>query len=517
MIHQPSSKTDNHRHKDPKDKSPMQKTEMESAQVELSDAKKTVQDLAFKIEEANLRSKELQRKPKWCQQEDPETSVMNEDARYEKVMKELEHMKQELGKVKLDMARVLKEKRHAERASKASTSKRSTLLASMELMKKEMQELGEEQALVEFARIEAVKEYESIEARRKEDANRYKTHLWEVQTNVEESKLQLITVSDVNSSKQEGSPLNTITDELESAKQELASTKREAFKFMTSMDVIRNELKHVREETARLQKTEQKQDLTVQNLNSKILRAKAKLESLTSVETKTNTVASNLAITLEQLRAEAETAKKEESLINEEIEAMNGEIRKTEYEIELAEEKLEAAMVELKAIKSSESKALMNLRNLINTTVEARDIASINSSMITITDFEYEYLKRKAGGAAELADKKIAAAQAWVEALKANEREILMKIEIAQREISELSIEVDPEAEAEGAGLPEKVMASNRRSMYRVGSKASVKRAKLQKFRSPAARYSGKLGSARREKVAPKLLSENVAIDEGMI
>jgi len=44
---------------------------------------------------------------------------------------------------------------------------------------------------------------------------------------------------------------------------------------MASMDVIRNELKHVTKETARLKKN----DSLVQNLNSKVLRTKSKLEA----------------------------------------------------------------------------------------------------------------------------------------------------------------------------------------------------------------------------------------------
>ncbi|KAL8246940.1 hypothetical protein R6Q59_008156 [Mikania micrantha] len=488
-------------HQNKKDKSPMQKSELERLEIELSDAKKAVRDLASQIEEANLRSKGLQRKPKWRQEEDAETSAKNEDARYAEVMMELKHMQQELGKLKLDMARVMKEKRHAERSSKASSFKTSNLLASMELMKKELQELGEKQAVVEFALIEADNDRESIET----------------------NELQ-ITVSDANLVNQEVSPLNTITGELEGAKRELESVKGEGFKFMTSMDVIRDELKHVREETARLQQAEQKRELTVQNLNSKILRAKAKLESLTSAESRTSTVVSDLAITLEQLRTESVAAKKDKDTINADIENMNEEIRKTDHEIDVAEERLEAAMEELKTIKSSETKALGILRNLINTTAKTRDTASTNSSMITITNFEYEYLTGKAGGAAELADKKIAAAQAWVEALKASERELLMKIETTQNEIGELSIKADPDANTEvpgpgsELGLQGKVVASPRRLMSKLGNKVFVKRVRSQKFRAPAARYSGKLGSMQRERmIAAKLRKKSVAMDEGVI
>ncbi|XP_023754646.1 protein PLASTID MOVEMENT IMPAIRED 2 [Lactuca sativa] len=546
MMLQPSAEKENYRNKDNKEKSPMWKSETDSVESELSDAKRAVRDLTLKIEESNSRAK-LQRKPKWRQQEEEEaeTSLRSEDDRYEKVMKELEHVKRELEKLKLDMARVLKQKRHAEREAKESNSKRSNLSASIVLMKKEIQELGEEQALVELARIEAVREWEAIEAQRVEEANRYKT---QVEENERTRELQ-ITLSDINlleselnmakemdkrteamSRNQEGSPLNTITEELEAAKRELASIKGEGFNFMASMDIIRKELKHVREETARLEKAEQKRELTVQNLNSKILRAKARLEALTASETKNNTVAANLSITLAQLRAETEKAKKEKDVVDEEIENMKGEIDKTEFEIDLEEEKLVAAMEELKAIKSSESETLGNLRKLINTTVEAREMASINSSIITITDFEYNYLTGKAGGAKDLADKKIAAAEAWVEALKANEREILMKFEIKQREIRDLSIEVEEEEEEEEdvaeedrssrhAKIGAKVMASSRKSMYRVGNMGTARRVRSQKFRSPASRYTPKSASSKGETVMPKLkkLFNNAAMGEGMI
>lgn len=54
---------------------------------------------------------------------------------------------------------------------------------------------------------------------------------------------------------------------------------------------------------------------------------------------------------------------------------------------------------------------------------------------MTISIFEYEYLKWRAAGGKEIADIKVVAAQAWLEALKAIAKEILMKTEIAHREL----------------------------------------------------------------------------------
>ena len=49
-----------------------------------------------------------------------------------------------------------------------------------------------------------------------------------------------------------------------------------------------------------------------------------------------------------------------------------------------------------------------------------------------------EYLTEHAVRAEGTADKKVATAHVWIEALKASEKEILMKTELAQREIREV-------------------------------------------------------------------------------
>ncbi|KAI3768139.1 hypothetical protein L2E82_18571 [Cichorium intybus] len=414
-------------------------------------------------------------------------------------MKEIEHIKHELGKLKLEMKHVLKEKKRAENEFKASSSKSSTLSSAVERIKKEIKELDEEQVLVEIARIEAVKELEAIEAQKKEEATRYETQLGEIKKKTQ----KIIELNEMNTVPD---LLHMMNVELEAAKSELDEIKREGFNFMISMDVIRNELIHVREETGQLTKEEEKRDLIIETLNSKILKAKAKLESVTATTEKANSIASNLAITVDQLRAESETTKKEKEIINEELERIKLEIPKTESEIELSSEQLEAVMEELKAVKLSEFKALENLKNLIDSTVRARDPSSLNSTTITITNFEHGYLTGKAGGAEVIADKKVAAARSWVEALKANEREILMKVEMVKREIGEIDVEEDLSVRRRSVDGGVKVVASPRRSMYKIGNMTPGKRRSL-KLLSPAARQAIKSASfsKKREKGASNL------------
>ncbi|KAK6151255.1 hypothetical protein DH2020_016187 [Rehmannia glutinosa] len=379
-------------------------------------------------------------------------------------MRELETIKRELSKLKLDMASVLEEKKRAEKETGSALLKTESYINSVEALNKEIEEINEEHVLVELARIEAIKEYEEIEAQRREKAEIYSAALEETRKKKQEmiqetedakeleTKLA-ITVSDINmldselkqvkemdkgleANEESGSSsmLDSVMKELEASKKELALVKDESFQFMASMDVVRNELRHVADQTARLKKKEEKTEMNIQNLNSKLLRAKSKLEVTSAAEEKAKSIVSNLT-----LKSENETTAKERSLISEETAVIKAEVQRTETEIDLAEEKLQAALQDLKAVKSSEAVALENLKSLIEKTMRNR------ASLLGL------YLTGHAAGAKEIADKKVAAARAWIEALKASEKEIQIKSELLRRESRELRVEEEREVQqAEG-------------------------------------------------------------------
>ncbi|CAH9105557.1 unnamed protein product [Cuscuta europaea] len=228
----------------------------------------------------------------------------------------------------------------------------------------------------------------------------------------------------------------SMAKELEAAKRVLSSLKEEGFKCMASLDDIRGELKHVSYEKGLSKKKQQKSDLIIQKLNSKLLEANAKLEATSLSQEKVNSLSSNLSLTLEQAEEAAGAAQKESAAAMEETEKIKEEIKKTDLETSLAKEKLQSAVKELKKVKSSEGSALENLRALVGKTVMER--ASMKSSKVVISRFEYEYLMGNAAMAEEIADKKVAAAEAWVRALKESEKEILMRTEMLERETREL-------------------------------------------------------------------------------
>ncbi|XWS36916.1 hypothetical protein CRYUN_Cryun20dG0126100 [Craigia yunnanensis] len=532
------------------------------AESELFSARKTVKDLASMIEESNVKAKarmrDIESLRKNGNMEEKALAVRSvESYQYAEVMRELELVKQELSKLKLDMASVMGEKARAEKDFEDSSSKMWPNASSVEVLRKQIEAANEEHVLVELARIEALKEVAEIEAQREKEAGEFsfstektkkkmKDIIEEIDHSKELEQKLAVTLSDINIlqyelkqvkeldkmiqrgdglkqpdqsfqsvEKVEPSPsLESITKELEAAKKELASIREEGFQYMSSMDIIRNELKHVTGETALLKKTEEKADLKVQSLNSKLLRAKSKLEAVTAAEEKAKSILTNLSLTLEQLKTDAEASKKEKMLITEDTATTKAEILKTESEIDLTEERLRAAVQELEAVKSSEALALEKLRSLIETTMQSRASASNQSSTITISKFEYEYLTGHAVGAEEIADKKVAAAQAWIEALKASERDTLMKTEIAYRDLREMRVEEEHEVYRTERSLSAKKMierelrnrrqtreknveAQNRQSPFRRGSMKSngnltpSGRAKFRKSASPAMRAGG--------------------------
>ncbi|CAA2938386.1 Hypothetical predicted protein [Olea europaea subsp. europaea] len=523
------------------------------AETELFSAKKTGKSLTSAIEESNLQAK--------TQMGELEKLKMSEKSdgkwNYEKVLRELKSVKQELSKLKLDMASILDEKRRAEKEAESSMSKRTTYSSSVESLTKEIDEIKEEHMLVELARIEAIKEYEEIEAQKKETAERYSNALEETRKKMNEMIQEIedseeleaklaIAVSDIKMlehvkdikemdkrlqrASESRLALESIEDEFEATKKELALVKEESFQFMSSMDIVRGELKHVAEETARLRRKEEKAERTIQNLNSKLLRAKAKLEAVSTAEDKAKSIASNLVHTLDQLKSETESAKRERSLISEGTAIIKAEIQKTETEIDLVEERLQIALQELKTARLSEATALKNLESLIEKTMKNRASTSRDKSTITISKFEYDYLKGHASGAEELADKKVAAAEAWIEALKASEKEILIKIELAQRETRELRVEEDREVnEAERSLHTKKIFEEElqnrrqkyepqnlqpdirlpRKSMNRSGKMTPARRGKHRKSASPMVRSVFKSSTPftveRRRKVMPNL------------
>ncbi|KAI9128459.1 hypothetical protein K1719_001452 [Acacia pycnantha] len=512
-----------------------------AAESERANAKNTAEGLSSKIEESSSKAKAF-------------VVRKNESYDYEQVMRELEFVKQELQKLKLDVAPVMKVKLQADEQIK--TSRLKILLGSRaaEELRKELEDINEDHVLAELARIEALKELRDIETQREKEETQFLSKMETTMRKMKEATDEIeksnelevklaVTMSDVEMLQNElnsvreldesggSSLLQNITQELEAAKKELASIKEEGFQFMASIDVIRNELNHVTAELAQVTKEEEKAESKVQNLNSKLLRAKSKLETISNAEEKAKSIAMSLSVSLEELKQETEAARKEK--VTQENRTTKEEIKSIELEIDMTEEKLEAAMHELEVIKALESEALEKLRNLTENTMRERALAAKHSSSITISKFEYDYLTNHAAVAEEIVDKKVEAAQAWIKALKASEHEISVRTKIALREIKETKKEVEimevnakekekmisRRASKDGVENParKREKSSSNHNLQRSTSRKSIKlsngtmvpakHAKFQKSASPAGRHVSPFTMRKKKKVITHLAS----------
>lgn len=453
------------------------------AEAELSKAKKTVQELTLLIEESNLRLKSRK-----MDNEAMKESKIDGNGRYARIMRELEDVKQELSKLKLDVAYVFREKVVAEKEVMELGIKMEENLLLLESLKLEVDVANEEHVLVELAKIEALKERKEVEEQRKRERKeavdslaKRKKRMREMMKEIERSKetenVLAETLSDIemletqlklvkemerrvqrndsmsrskNRSFERGkdnlSVLKEVTEATEAKKEELASIKAELFCLVNIMDALRQELDQAKQETARFDKIIQKDDVMIERLNTKLLMVKAKLEAVSAAEERISSLADNLTCSFEKLKNDKEAAKKEELNLKEEATIIKDEIQKTETGFGGKEKELLSKLDELEKAKHAEVLALGKLESMVEKTMETREIHSQRNSTITISRFEYEYLSGQACHAEETAEKKVEAAMAWVEALKASTKAILIKTETLKRESGKTMLEEERES-----------------------------------------------------------------------
>ncbi|XP_020597576.1 protein PLASTID MOVEMENT IMPAIRED 2 isoform X2 [Phalaenopsis equestris] len=448
-------------------------------ELELFHDKKAVKVLVFKIEQSDARvhtrKLELQKlKNSANGAEDPQCTEL---------MLKLDGLKQVLSKLTIGVSSALDSKVKAEKEIEFYNNKASSSLKKVEALRKEIEEVNEEHVLVELARIEAEKELREIELQRAAEAMEFskkmeaaKKSISELRREISRAKeleeklaatntdvsvlqheMELLRAMEKNSPKEllvenakkssDVEQLKIVENELGKAKKQLVNIKEEGFQFMASMDLVRAELLQLSKETNRMKKLEENGESKIERLNAKLLKARTKLESDTSAEEWTRGIVSSLSKALQQLQAEVEAVKDEKENASKEACDIKQEIEKTEMDIKCTQKKLLDNISELEKVKASEAAALVKLQSMVEKIVKSRVMDSWNASTISVPKWEYEYLSKKAGLAEEVAEKKVAAMNAWIETLKAQEKEILMKSELVEKEIKAMRVTQEEEGD----------------------------------------------------------------------
>ncbi|CAN6445971.1 unnamed protein product [Victoria cruziana] len=411
---------------------------------------------------------------------------------YNEAKEELELTKLNLRKLQQDTRHALEIKRELERQTGELVAKARADTLSEILLKDRIEEANEEHVLVELATIEATKELRAVQAEREANAAHFSSTMAEAQRKVREFQHELrfskdleatleLTNSEIEVLQNEltmmkemegigrkapkrkhtslaelifkteeddlvaSTELASVITESDQANKELQSLREEGFRRMTSMDIIRKELRQISTDTTRWKGLKEQAESRSEGLNSRLDKAKKELESATAAEVNVKSIFSNLMATMTQLTAEAKAAKEEKATIEKEIQKMKLENQEVGVATNESEQRLQLALQDLEEIKAAEMIALETLSILSEKIVMARAASSQRSPSITISSFEFEYLKARAEGADEIADKKVEAAKAWVQAVKTAEKEIIMKTEAAEREIQELKVAQEQE------------------------------------------------------------------------
>ncbi|OEL19023.1 hypothetical protein BAE44_0019961 [Dichanthelium oligosanthes] len=390
---------------------------------------------------------------------------------YVEVMQELDRVKRELRKLQREVKAAREAKAKAERDAETPTPTPSALSSGsrpLESVKREADVDNEGRGIAELA--EAGGSRKNTQATRthakslQRDTSRASDHeeSWRFATasssevGLEPEEMGMVPVTEETDHIANGESAMTITQhgehddrlslqaaaeaELTSARIELVSIKEEGIRLTNSIERTRRETARVTEEIDRLTEQEKRASAQVQQLNARLLRTRSRLDAATAADERAEAMLAELSAALRQLGEETEAAEKERALTELENQCVREDADTVGSEIAAAEQRVRESVKELEAARASEAAAAEKLRVVVDSAMQARAaVMSQRTGNVTILMFEYDYLTGRAEVVRAVAEKKVAAAEAWVEALGAGEKEVVMRTEAIEREIAEMT------------------------------------------------------------------------------
>ncbi|KAG9448583.1 hypothetical protein H6P81_008548 [Aristolochia fimbriata] len=441
---------------------------------ELEKAKRTVEELTQKLktvteskesalkatEAAKNEAKLLEDRSSADEKDDAawKQELDNVREQYAAAISELDVAKQELRKIRQDFdasisAKVsaYKQTEGAELAAAANMDKASELSKEIALVQDSLAhvKLACVQAQEEQARIVTEKDaqkkssilaleeiHKKLDTLKKEFdpemARSLEEKLAETTTEVGvvELELQKLKLADLES-------VNTVTSELDDAKGTLQKVVEEESTLRNLVDSLKQEIESVKKEHSEMKEKEAEAESVAGNLHVRLRKTKSELELAMAAEAKARGSSEELMTTLQQLSVECQNAKKEAEKLKKEAEELKREAEAARVALTETEKKLEVALREAEGAKASEAIALDQIKILSEKTNAFRASTSEYAAQITISKDEHETLSKKVDESNSLAEMKVAAALAQVEAVRASENEALKRLEVLEKEIEE--------------------------------------------------------------------------------
>uniref|UniRef100_A0A7N0RC97 WEB family protein n=1 Tax=Kalanchoe fedtschenkoi TaxID=63787 RepID=A0A7N0RC97_KALFE len=387
--------------------------------------------------------------------EDLESSKMN----YLAAVSELDDAKQELRKLRQDCDVSLETKMAAlKQADEAEDTAKENMDRSLELSKEilvtreslERAKLAVAQAQEEHAKIFADKDVQKQLYKSKFEDSATKLLALKQELNPSLTKdlaTQVVSVDNeikhlqLDMEKANASELESVrmvTSELVNAKDYLQKVAEEESSLRGSLESLKLELENVKKEHAEMKEKEAEMEYIAGNLNIQLCKTKSELEACIAEESKARDAADDMVSTFQQLSIETEKARIEAEEMKLKAELLKKEAETTRAALAEAESKLRVALQEAEEAKLAEARVLDQIKALSERTTAARSSTSDSGTNITISKDEYDSLSQKVVESDTLANMKVAAALAQVEAVKASENEALKKLESTQKEIEDM-------------------------------------------------------------------------------
>ncbi|XP_056693759.1 WEB family protein At5g55860 [Spinacia oleracea] len=379
--------------------------------------------------------------------------------RYTTVISELNAAKKELAKVRQDYdtsleakASATKQAAKAEHAAKANTDRASEL-------SKEISSLKETIDQVRQASVSTQQEQATIFSEKDIERQFYKARLEESVMKLQEMKkefdpeisreleaklaeamgeIEVLRKEVENAKTSDVDCVKTVTLELDGAKESLHKVLEEGSSLQNLVNSLKQELENLRKEHAELKEKETETESVAGNLHVKLRKCKSELEASIEEEAKASGATDEMVATLSHLTEEAESARLQAEGMRSKAQELKKEAAATRVSLDEAEKKLKLALEEAEEAKAAEANAIDQIQALSERTDAARSSTSESGSKITISRDEFKALSRKAEGSDKLAEMKIEAAMAQVEAVKASEDEAIKRLEAVRKEIDDM-------------------------------------------------------------------------------
>lgn len=222
--------------------------------------------------------------------------------------------------------------------------------------------------------------------------------------------------------------------ELEKIRENLNKATQEVTYLAGAIEPLREELER---ESAMLEETRErvaKSYAVVASLEAELNQTRQAIKSRQDGERQSKEAMTELSRALQQAAAEADKAKIEAEAAREDMRKAKEEAAQSEAGTRTAESRLQAAIKMAEAARASEILALARI-DAMNQSESVVGYSEARTLSVTLSFNEYFALNNQARDAEELADKRVAAAVAQIDAAKDSEWEILKRLEEANKEI----------------------------------------------------------------------------------